>query len=86
MDGTDICWDPNDRVAEGVIANIGRNGNPPQLFPLQRCQGTCLQDTDCAEGLVSCLCEHQLVNRARSHADRTGMLLPFRSCQLSPRL
>lgn len=51
-DGTDICWDPNDRVPAGEIANIGRNGNPPQVFPLQHCHGTCLSDADCAEGLV----------------------------------
>jgi hypothetical protein len=50
--GTDYCWDPNDKPVPGVIAHVGNNGNPPQLFPLQRCTGQCASDADCAAGLI----------------------------------
>jgi hypothetical protein len=51
-DGTDYCWDPNDKPLVGVIAHVGSKGNPAVYFPLQRCTGQCSNDTECATGLV----------------------------------
>lgn len=31
---------------------VGNNGEPPEAFPLQVCQGDCDDDDECAEGLV----------------------------------
>jgi hypothetical protein len=82
-DGTDYCWDPNDKPVPGVIAHVGNNGNPPQLFPLQRCTGQCASDADCATGLI-CLvrdrdtdpvygCEGPLVDRTDYCVDPADM-------------
>jgi hypothetical protein len=51
-EGTDFCWDPNDKPLDGVIAHVGSKGNPAAYFPLQRCTGQCSNDTECATGLV----------------------------------
>jgi hypothetical protein len=48
---TDFCFDPLD-IPEGELVIVGNNSVPAALFPLQKCQGDCDNDTDCVDGLV----------------------------------
>ena len=52
LDGTDYCWDPRDKPPSGRVARVGNNGHPSVLFPLGRCHGNCVDDTECARDLV----------------------------------
>jgi hypothetical protein len=48
---TDFCFDPLD-IPEGELVIVGNNSVPAALFPLQKCQGDCDNDSDCVDGLV----------------------------------
>lgn len=47
---TNYCMDLRD-LPPHTLAIVGDNGIPSAVYPLQRCQGDCDLDSDCAHGL-----------------------------------